>query len=100
VTLAVVVWAEAWPGRRPRLAARLVTLAFLGLCYGYYRLCLAVGYPVAWGFLAGFLPAALPAVLAARGRRWWLRAPAEAVAFAVYFWAGGLLPGWKVEWAG
>jgi outer membrane protein assembly factor BamB len=96
VTLAVVVWAEAHPvNERPRLIPGAVTLAFVLLCWGYYQLCLAVGYVMAWAFLAGFLPAAPAAVVSARGRRWWLRLPAEAAAFTVYFWVCGLVPAWK-----
>jgi hypothetical protein len=55
---------------------------------------------LAWGFLAGFLPAAPLAVLAARVRWWWLRMPADAAAFTTFYWAGGLLPGWKELWSG
>jgi hypothetical protein len=101
VTLAAVVWAEARRGEQgPRLAARAVTLLFLAACYGYYRLCWEVGYVVAWGFLAGFLPAAPAAVIAARARTPWVKWSADAAAFAVYFWASGLLPGWKDRWLG
>jgi outer membrane protein assembly factor BamB len=99
VTLAVVVWAEPRPvQRRRRLLARGVTLLFLALLYGYYRLCVEMGYPMAWGFLAGFLPAAPMAVLAARSQRSWLVVLADITAFAVYFWVSGLLPGWKDRW--
>lgn len=87
-------------GWRHQVGARAGLLAFLGLCYGYYRLCLVVGYPVGWGFLLGLLPAAPPVVIAARSRRWWVRWAADAVGFAVYFWASGLAPGWKAEWFG
>lgn len=80
---------------RARLAARLLLVAFAALCYGYYRLCLAVGYVMAWGFLAGLLPAIPFAVAAARAGNRWVRAAAEVLGFAVYFWASGLLPGWK-----
>jgi outer membrane protein assembly factor BamB len=103
VTLAVVSWAEAKPAKgrgRPRLIARVVTLLFLASCYGYYRLCLEVGYAMAWTFLAGFLPAAPAVVVAVRARRWWLAAVADAIGFAVFFWTSGLLPGWKDRWAG
>ena len=55
----------------------------------------AVGYVMAWGFLAGLLPAAPVAIVAAYSQRRWLSVPAEGIAFAAYFWAGGLLPGWK-----
>jgi hypothetical protein len=99
VTLGVITWAESKKEKgRPRIASRLVTLAFLALCFGYYRLCLAVGYVVVWGYLAGFLPAALPAVVAARARRPWLAAAADVAAFAVYFWTSGLLPAYKGMW--
>jgi hypothetical protein len=98
LTLTVVVWAEPRPPqRRRRMIARGVMLLFLGLCFGYYQLCLLTGYVMAWGFLAGILPAAPVAVVAAYSRRWWLTMPAEAVAFTVYFWVSGLLPGWKDE---
>lgn len=103
LTLAVVVWAEAMPDRGrgwPRLAARVAVLWFVAVCYGYYRLCLEVGYTMAWGFLAGFLPAAPAAVVAAKARRTWVRVIADAAGFVAYFWASGLLPGWKDWWVG
>jgi outer membrane protein assembly factor BamB len=101
VTLAVITWAEVRPPRRGRrMAARGMMLLLLLLCYGYYQLCLAAGYVVAWGFLAGLLPAAPVAILASYSRRRWLSVPAEVVGFAVYFWAGGLLPGWKDQLLG
>jgi outer membrane protein assembly factor BamB len=100
-TLAVGAWAEARPGqRRPRLAARAALLLFLTGCYGYYRLCLAVGYVMAWSFLTGFVPAAPAAIIAARTRRPWLRTFADVVGFSVYFWTSGLFPGWKAHWFG
>jgi hypothetical protein len=80
---------------RPRLLPGAATLFFVLLCWGYYQLCLAVGYVMAWAFLAGFLPAAPAAVLAARGRRGWLCLLAEAAGFSVYFWISGLVPAWK-----
>jgi hypothetical protein len=99
VTLAVGVWAEPPPKKMGRrLAARAVLLLFLALGFGYYRLCLAVGYVMAWGFLAGFLPAAPFAVVAAHARNRWFRIIAEAAAFPIYFWASGLLPGWNGSW--
>ena len=85
-------------GWRYQIAARLGLVLFAGLCYGYYRLCLAVGFAMAWGFLAGFLPAAPFAVFAAKTKRRGLRWPMEAIAFAVYFWSSGLTPGWKAMW--
>jgi outer membrane protein assembly factor BamB len=92
LTLAASLWTEA------RLAARGVLLLFLVLCYGYYRLCLAVGYVMAWGFLAGF-PLAVPAAIAAvRIRHLWLRVLLDGVGFTVYFWASGMLPAWKARW--
>ncbi len=101
LTLGVVVWAEARPAKtRRRLVSRPVTLLFLSICYGYYRLCLEVGYVMAWGFLAGFLPAAPAAVVAARARNPWLRALADMAGFTVYFWASGLLPAAKGRWVG
>src|SRR5262249_55409956 len=96
LTCAVGAWAEARKGGwRPRLAARGVLLLFLALCYGYYRLCLEVGYVMAWSFLAGFLPVVPVVVVAARARRGWLGVFAGGVGFAAYFWRSGLLPGWK-----
>jgi outer membrane protein assembly factor BamB len=96
LTLAVVVWAESQPAKnRPRLVSRGVMLLFLALCYGYYRLCLAVGYVMAWGFLGGFLPAAPFAIVATKARRRAVALLADAVAFTVYFWASGMLPGLK-----
>jgi len=98
-TLAVILWAERQPmKRRSRWLSRVVTLLFLVLCYGYYSLCRAVGYLMAWGFLAGFLPAAPAALVATRGRSLWLRGLADAVGFTLYFWVSGLLPGWKGSW--
>ena len=85
-------------GWRYQVAARLGLVLFAGLCYGYYRLCLAVGFAMAWGFLAGFLPAAPFAVFAAKAKRRGLRWPMEVIAFAVYFWSSGLIPGWKAMW--
>ena len=99
VTLAVGAWAKVPPKRMGRrIAARAALLAFLALGFGYYRLCLAVGYVMAWGFLAGLLPAAPAALVAAHARNRWLRMFAEVGAFPVYFWASGLLPGWKGLW--
>lgn len=102
VAFRLLLAAGAWASRpeatwRARLLARLALVAFLVLCYGYYLLCLAVGYVMAWGFLAGLLPAAPLAVIASRGRAVWLRGTADAIGFAVYFWLSGLLPGWKEQ---
>ena len=94
--LLVCIWAglQPWSLRR-RLASGIAILAFLGLCYGYYRLCTATGYVMAWSYLAGFLPAMPLAVLAAKTNRWWIRWLADAAGFAIYFWCSGLLPSWK-----
>jgi outer membrane protein assembly factor BamB len=101
LVLSVIVWAEAQPIKlRPRLISQSVILLFMILCYGYYRLCLAVGYVMAWGFLAGFLPASPLSIVAARTRRWWLCALAEAAAFTIYFWTSGMLSAWKEIWFG
>ena len=94
VTVGFGVWARD-RGRRERVAARAALALFAVACYGYYRLCLAVGYVMAWGFLAGLLPAAPFALGAARATDRGVRAAADAAGFAVYFWASGLLPGWK-----
>jgi hypothetical protein len=97
-TLGVVAWVEAKPiASRPRWISRLATVAFVAICYGYYHVCLAIGYVMAWGFLGGFLPAAPFAVVAARVRNPWGWFLSEAVAFSVYFWASGLIPGAK-DW--
>lgn len=94
--LIVSVWAgeQPWSLRR-RAATGAVLLAFLTLAYGYYQLCVATGFVMAWSFLAGFLPAMPVAALAAKSRRRWLGWLADAVAFAAYFWCSGLLPDWK-----
>src|SRR5262249_12682516 len=95
-TLGVVRWAEVKPKTvRPRLLPGAVVLLFVVLCLAFYRLCLDAGYPMAWTFLTGFVPAAPAAVVAVRARRWWLWTPAEAVSFTAFFWVAGLLPGWK-----
>jgi outer membrane protein assembly factor BamB len=93
------VWAEVQPNkRRSRMVSRLVMLAFLAICFGYYRLCMAVGYVMAWGFLAGFLPAAPAAIVAARSRRVWIKVIADVVGFAIYFWFSAMMPAWKDAW--
>ncbi|QEL19043.1 outer membrane protein assembly factor BamB family protein [Limnoglobus roseus] len=86
-------------GWRRQVAARVGLLLFATACYGYYRLCLAVGFAMAWGFLIGFFPAAPFAVAAARLKNKWLWGLAEVLGFAVYFWSSGLVPGWKDGWA-
>jgi outer membrane protein assembly factor BamB len=101
VTIGVVVWVEARPREaRPRWVSRVVTLAFLGCCGGYYWACQSVGYLMGLGFLAGFLPAASAPIVAARTRNWWQRGIADVVGFTAYFWISGLLPGWKDHWVG
>jgi outer membrane protein assembly factor BamB len=84
--------AQGW---RHRLAGRTALLLFVALCYGYYRLCIAIGYAAAWGFLAGFLPALPFAVLAQRAEGRTLRWVWECSAFVAFFWTSGLLPRWK-----
>jgi hypothetical protein len=86
-------------GWRHQVLARLALVGFAVLCFGYYRLCLVVGYAMAWSFLAGFLPAAPFAVCAAKTQRIWLRLIADVVGFTIYFWASGLLPGWIAAWS-
>lgn len=83
------------PGWRHQVLSRVGLLLFGLLCYGYYLLCLAIGYAMAWGFLAGFVPSAAFAVCAARTKRVWLRWLMDALGFAIYFWTSGLFPGWK-----
>ncbi len=63
-------------------------------------MCQAIGYTMAWSFLAGFFPAAPAAVLAARARLRWVRILAEAIAFSAFFWIAGMLPAWKDRWVG
>lgn len=82
----------------PRLIERGLLVLFVVICYGYYRLCLSIGYVMAWGFLGGFLPAAPFAIIATRTRHRWLRLAMDALAFTVYFWFSGLLPAWKDRW--
>jgi hypothetical protein len=82
-------------GRRCRLLARLALLLFGGFCCGYFRLCLAVGYAMAWSFLGGFVVAAPFALIAVRAQRRWVRWGANAIGFTIYFWVSGLMPGWK-----
>ncbi len=97
-----VVWlgvGRATTGWRRQVTARLALVAFAAVCYGYYRLCVVVGYAMAWGFLAGFAPAAPFAVAAVRAKRDWVRWAADGAGFAVYFWVSGLIPGWKAAWA-
>ncbi len=82
-------------GWRKHLLPRLALGLFIALCFAYYRLCMAVGYAMAWGFLSGFVPA-LPFVLLARrvrnpAMKWFL----EGTAFSIYFWTSALIPGWK-----
>lgn len=51
--------------------------------------------------LADHWPPAGPfAVAAARAERGWVRWAADGLGFVAYFWASGLLPGWKERWAG
>lgn len=78
-----------------QIFGRLALLSFIALCYGYYGICMAVGYAMAWGFLFGFLPALPFAVLAARIENGKIRYPLEVTGFAVYFWTSALLPGFK-----
>jgi hypothetical protein len=87
--------AQGW---RHQVFARLALLFFITFCYGYYRLCMAVGYAMAWGFLVGFLPALPFAVRATRvanpKRRWLI----DGLSFVVYFWASGMIPGCKAAY--
>jgi outer membrane protein assembly factor BamB len=94
--LALEVWAEHQPrGLGIRLRCWGGVVVFLGICFGYYKLCAAIGYAVGWCFLVGFLPASAPAALAARQRRWWLRWLLDALGFSIYFWLSGMSPEWK-----
>ena len=91
--LALGVRAEKQPRTlRLRLRSGAALLVFLGICFGYYKLCAIIGYAVGWVFLIGFLPAMPIAALAAKQRRWWLRWMLDALGFAVYFWSSGFMP--------
>jgi hypothetical protein len=82
-------------GWRRQLAGRSALLSFVAMCYGYYRLCVVVGYAMAWGFLLGFVPALPFAVLASRTSNARLRWLLDIVGFVVYFWASALFPSVK-----
>ena len=90
---------RAASGWQHEVSARLMLVAFAGLCYGYYSLCMAVGYAMGWGFLGGFgvsWPLAWVAERSKSRTRRWL---GEATGFAVWFWVSGLIPGWKAALA-
>lgn len=89
----------AGDGRRP-VSGRLALAALVALCYGYYRLCMAVGWAMGWGFLAGLIAGVPFAVCCSRlgERRPRLRWSLEAAGFAAFFWAGGMLPALKAAW--
>ena len=85
-------------GWRHQLSARLALLLFIALCYGYYRLCMAVGFAMAWGFLGGFVPALPLAAFANRVTNPKIRWLFEVLGFVVYFWTSGLIPACKAAW--
>jgi len=85
-------------GWRRQLIGRLALLLFIAICYGYYRLCMAVGFAMAWGFLLGFVPALPLALFANRIANPKLRWLLDGLGFAVYFWTSALFPGYKTEW--
>jgi hypothetical protein len=85
-------------GWRHQVVARLALLLFTALCYGYYRLCMAVGYAMAWGFLVGFVPALPFGVFANRIANQKLRWLLDGLGFVVYFWISALIPGFKDAW--
>lgn len=85
-------------GWRHQVLARLALLLFVAACYGYYRLCMAVGYAMAWGFLAGFVPALPFGVLATRITNRKRRYLVDCLGFTIYFWTSGLIPGFKAAW--
>lgn len=87
-------------GWRHQILGRLALTLFVALCYGYFRLCMAVGYAVAWGFLGGFVLALPIAVIANRVERSIIRWPLEVLSFAVYFWISAFIPGWKDRMGG
>lgn len=85
-------------GWRRQVFGRLALLLFITLCYGYYHLCMAVGYAMAWGFLFGFVPALPFAVLANRVANPKLRWLLDGLGFVIYFWMSALFPGFKASW--
>jgi outer membrane protein assembly factor BamB len=99
ILIAISAWAgnEPWSLRR-RGATAAALVVFLGLGYGYFRLCSATGFVIGWSFLAGFLPAMPLAAFAAKTRLRWLAGVLDLAAFVVYFWFSGLLPTWKSGW--
>jgi outer membrane protein assembly factor BamB len=82
-------------GWRHHLFARLALLFFIVCCYGYFRLCMAVGLAMGWSYLMGFVPALPFTVLARRTTNRKVRWLAEGMGFVVYFWVSALIPGWK-----
>ncbi len=84
-------------GWRHHVGARLALVLFVALCYGYYRLCMAVGFALAWGFLGGFASALPLAVVANRVENQRIRWLLDALGFAVYFWTSASIPGWKAR---
>jgi len=88
-------------GKRAQWGSRAFVLAFLGLCYGYFRLCESLNLPMGFGFLVGILPAFPVAMLAAWRVSVRKRLLSDllwaAVSFSAYFWASGLFTVWKTQ---
>jgi hypothetical protein len=84
-------------GWRHQILTRLALVLLITPCYCYYRLCMAVGYTLAWGFLGGFLPALPVAIIANRAGNRTIRTLIELLGFAVYFWSSAFIPGWKAH---
>jgi hypothetical protein len=82
-------------GWRHHVLARLILLLFIVCSYGYYRLCIVVGYAMAWGFLVGFVPALPFAVVANRISNRKRRCTVDFLGFTVYFFASGWIPSLK-----
>jgi len=99
LTLMVIVWAKRQkPDRRAQWISLAATLAFLGVCLGYFHICRQVDLAMQWVFLVGLLPSWPIAVPAARSllhkghpRRdivW------AVLCFSAHFWASGAFVVW------
>ena len=70
----------------------------LATCFVYYRVCDAVGFPLAWSFLMGLLPAWPFAVWAERGTgrmAWLVRVVCFILGFSICYWTGAGFIAWK-----
>ena len=88
---------------RSRAMQRLRLVAFVAVCYGYYRFCGSVFLVSGWGFLAGF-PALVALAWAAQrisirrqiSRVFW-RLGWPVLAFTAYFWSSALAVSWSAK---